>query len=289
MAEISLSVNVLERESVAVTLQPRRSLRDSLPVMLDQAGLRGALTDALDDCLVLISRPVERLDVTLYELGVRTGDALLIGPRARAETGDGMVLLNILRDSGDSIEVTDHTPLAEALPPLWNALGGGGQFALDRLTVWCARPVGDLRRTAEALGVRAGDALNLVQVRLRSSRVTMVLSAPRGGHTPFRINYSPAILGRFDRHLADQPLDIDLARVLPHGKERSISRRQAEFIEEGGLWLVQLHNDASVPMFVDNQRVTAERPVALYEGSVLSFGHGPNQPDFQLVVRFEAE
>jgi len=238
---------------------------------------------------------VQSLESTLYELGAATGDLLTIVPDGSTESNLMLppYFAHVFRDSGDTLEVSDHVPLMQILPLLPQHRGPKKATALISTSttrnVLFGRPVMDLRQTAEQIGLHPGDTLSLVEVRLQSSRVTLVLSAPRGDHQAFKINFSPAVLGRFDKNLADKRLDIDLSRVLRRGKERSVSRRQAEFTEENGVWRVQLHKDARVPMFVDNQRLTMGEPIALSENNVLSFGNSPNHPDFQLVVGLETD
>ncbi len=292
MAEISISLNMLDISSAAVQLAEDRPLRDQLPGLLDSAGVHDLTGDALDQCLVLVNRPVVHLERTLNELGARTGDMLSILPHPPARPGQGAlpVLFNVMSDSGDTLEISDHVPFGELLPALIRHFRPeGGDFDPSQYLIALGRLVARPQDTPHELGIRAGDMLSLLQVRFQSSRVALILASPRSVHAPFKVNYSPAVLGRFDRNLADQPLDIDLSRVLPRHKERAVSRRQAEFVEEDGVWIVHLHPDAGVPMFVDNQRLLFEQPLTLAEDNVLSFGPGPNHPDFQLVVRFETD
>jgi hypothetical protein len=292
MAEISISLNMLDVSSTVVQLGEEKSLRDQLPELLDAAGVHGLTGDALDQCLVLVNRPVTQLERTLNELGARTGDMLSILPRSAARPGQGAlpILFNVLSDSGDTLEISDHVAFGELLPALIRhfkpEVGGS---SLDQYLIALGRPVSRSQSLPSELGIRPGDVLSLLQVRFQSSQVALILASPRDVHAPFRVNYSPAVMGRFDRNLADQPLDIDLSRVLPRRKERAVSRRQAEFVEENGIWSVHLHPDSRVPMFVDNQRLLLEQPLIIAENNVLSFGPGPNHPDFQLVVRFETD
>jgi hypothetical protein len=290
MAEISISLNMPDVSSAAVQLAEDRPLRDQLPGLLDAAGVHDLTGEALDQCLVLINRPVIHLERTLNELGARTGDMLSILPAVRPGQGVPPILFNVMSDSGDTLEISDHVAFGELLPALIRHFKPEAEnFDPDQSLIVLGRPVAHPQSSPSELGIRPGDMLSLLQVRFQSSRVALILASPRHVHAPFKVSYSPAVMGRFDRNLADQPLDIDLSRVLPRRKERAVSRRQAEFVEENGAWSVHLHPDARVPMFVDNQRLLLEQPLALAENNVLSFGPGPNRPDFQLVVRFETD
>jgi hypothetical protein len=199
--------------------------------------------------------------------------------------GQISVSLHIMRDNDKIVEVSDHVPVREILPHLLKL--ASDQSVSSALPENCllliGRPVAFLEGTLAELGVRSGDILSIVQLHIRAASTSLLLASPRGSHPPFQIDHSPATLGRSEKN------DVDVSPILGAGREKTVSRQQARFFEENGTWHVRLHENASAPMFVDNQRVTTERPVALLDNDVISFGPSPNRPNLQLVVRFQSE
>jgi hypothetical protein len=299
MTEISVSLNVLAAGNNALTDVPfdntdaaRMPLRDLLPNLLARLGRRERASAVLDQHLLLVCRPLLGAEGTLYDLGVRTGDVIVLASPTALEDDARPpgVRFAVMSDTGDVLELSDHVPISALMPALLAFMRREGQMpGLEEPQVLIGRIVSDPDRSIEEVGAQPGYVIGLFQVRLAPSRITLVLASPRGAHAPFRVSYSPALMGRFDRSLTGHPPDIDLSRALPRGKENAVSPRQAEFVEEDGVWSVQTHRDANAPVFVDGQRLLPGQPIALAENNVLSFGSSPTRPDLQLVVRFETD
>jgi hypothetical protein len=205
------------------------------------------------------------------------------------------VTFNILDESGQVLQVSDHTPISELLPHILRNLSSNTQAMkamLDQSIILVARPVRDLESTLYELGVRNGDVLHIVQTHIRASSVKLTLTSPQNSVSPFyfEVDHSPALLGvHRDINKSPSTLDIDLSPVLPEDKLRLISRQQAEFTEADGVWSVRLYDGAKAPMFVDNERLIPDRSIQLNDNSVLSFGSNLNRPDFQVIVRLLTE
>jgi hypothetical protein len=299
MTEISVSLNVLAAGNNALTDVPlddasaaRMPLRDLLPALLARLGRRERASAVLDQHLFLVCRPLLSAESTLYDLGVCTGDVIVLAPPAPPEDAARPpgVRFRVMSDTGDVLELSDRVPFAALMPALLSFVQREGQMpGPGEPRVLIGRIVSDPGRSLEEGGVQPGYVIGLFQVRLAPSRITLVLASPRGAHAPFRVSYSPALMGRFDRSLSSHPPDIDLARAVPRGKEDAISRRQAELVEEDGVWSVQIHREANAAMFVDSQRLLPGQPITLAENNVLSFGPSPTRPDLQLVVGFETD
>lgn len=299
MTEISVSLNVLAAGNHALTDVPfndadaaRMPLRDLLPDLLARLGRREHVSAVLDQHLFLVCRPLLSAESTLYDLGVRTGDVIVLAPQTPSEDEPNRpgIHFAVMGDTGDVLELSDRVPFAALMPALLAFVQREGRMpGPGDPRVLIGRIVSDAGRNLEEVGVQPGHVIGLFQVRLTPSRITLVLASPRGAHAPFRVSYSPALMGRFDRSLSSHPPDIDLARAVPRGKDGAISRRQAEFVEEDGVWSVQIHREANAAMFVDGQRLLPGQPLALAENNVLSFGPSPTRPDLQLVVRFETD
>jgi hypothetical protein len=296
VAVISLSINLLHEAAKAVATAMIADM--SLGGLLSRLSAehlpnhdRGQ--SALNQHLLLHHHMISDMSVTPAAVGMRTGDVLTLLSQPAGERTPSLYF-NVFRESGDSLEIADDLPLGMALPYIRAAIDperSSAHEVTNPFALYWGRLImpGDLERPLDALGIRDHDLLSLVQVRRQSSQVALMLASPRGLHAPFRLDYSPAVLGRFERGQADQPPDIDLSPALGRGKEHIVAQRQAEFIEDDGAWGVALHRDAAVPMFVDNMRASATQLIMLAEGNVISFGGSPNQPHFQLVVRFEAD
>jgi hypothetical protein len=204
---------------------------------------------------------------------------------------DISVSLNILTDSGLVIEVSDATPLKELVPQILAHLNDATQLSpvtAEQSMVFIARPITDPRRTLAQLGVRTGDTIHIVRLSTYDSQIGLELcSAPNAPSTfSIRVSHSPVVLGVLrEGSQTTGPVDIDLAPYLPADKQLALSRRQAELVEEDGVWSVRLVEGAQAPLFCDGQRVTATRLTRLADRSVLAFGPSPNRPDFAIIVR----
>jgi hypothetical protein len=311
MAEISISLNILDDSGAIAEIAGQAPLQQSLPNLVLAATASTALTGGigqaalLEQSLLLHSRPLKNVKRTLHDLGVYTGDVLTIWPRhpERNSKGGGPEMLeivfNIVPDRGDLLEVSDDVPLADLVGAL-TAFARRERYTVQhREYMLCfGRVISNLAQTPLELGLRPGDLLSLVRVRLRPSRVTLALISPRKLHPPIRINASPAVLGQSHQmpsgtstgnlHLGTPP-DIDLAALLPAEKVQFVAYRHAEFNEEQGVWSVSLSAEASLPLWVNDQRVDPQRPMILTDDQVLSFGNAPNQPDLQLIVAYETD
>jgi hypothetical protein len=118
-------------------------------------------------------------------------------------------------------------------------------------------------------------------VNTRHSLVPLILASPIKAHLPIRIDHSPAVLGRSDKS------DINIASLLPPTSPNAISRQQVRFTEDNGVWSVRLHENASVTTYVNKQQLTVERPIALTEGAMISFGIDLERPTLSLFVKYE--
>ena len=143
------------------------------------------------------------------------------------------------------------------------------------------RTISNAQVALRELGIQDGDMIKIEPLTIRPSLVSLLLASPLKAHAPIRIDHSPAVLGRSDKS------DVNIASLLPPTSPNAISRQQAKFTEENGVWSVRLHENASVVMYVNKQQLTVERPVALTEGAMISFGVDLERPTLTLFVKYE--
>lgn len=292
MPEISLSLLLPTAEAFAVQIVDSEPIGSALPSLmrLDQR-LRA---DSLPNCAVIIAQAAEIGSATLHDLGARSGDWLILLARRltpvqnaatlASKTG---VIFTALPDDTESLIISDNVPLDNLLPALLALNAPLAKLTPKQVILAVGRSVIDLERRPRELGIKSGDLIGVMPITPITHRVRLRLVSPRALHPPFVVENSPAILGRYDSLLAEKAPDIDLTDALPPNKARAISRRQALFTEQDGVWRVMLHPESGVPMFVDSRRLAPDRPMILAEDNVISFGVSPNRPDFQLLVRLE--
>ena len=292
MSALSLSLILHNTEAFAVQVVDAEPLNSALPRLLRlDARLR---SESLQNSLVIVAHTVEIGTATLRDMDARSGDWLIVLARRFTPVQNAATLANktgvifaALPDSGETLCISDDVPLAQLLPhllPLSNALA---HLTPKQVLLAIGRNAIDLERRPRELGIKSGDLIGVLPLTPIARRVRLCLASPRALHPPFVIEDAPCLLGRRDSALGDQQPQVDLTDILPPNKARAVSRRQAIFTEQDGVWRVQLHPESGVPMFVDSRRLAPERAVILAEDNVISFGVSPNRPDFQLLVRLE--
>ncbi len=293
MPVISLSLLLPNTEAFAVQVVDAEPLGDALPRLLRlEPRLRA---ESLHNCLVIAAQKAEIGGATLHDLGARDGDWLILLARRFTPVQNAATLADktgvifaALPDVGEVVCLSDNIPLAELVPHLLKLRAPLARLDLKQVMLAVGRAVIDLERRPRELGMKSGDLIGVMPLTPIARRLRLRLASPRALHPPFVIEASPCVLGRYDAALGDQQPHIDLSDALPPNKARAISRRQAIFTEQDGVWRVRLHPESGVPMFVDSRRLSLDRPIVLAEDNVISFGSSPNRPDFQLIVRLEA-
>lgn len=208
--------------------------------------------------------------------------------------------LYVANDQGKVIEVEDHMTVDSIIPSLLR-LNGAEDLSPDMIrqcTILVSRRIEiDVETTLQQLGIRNGDALSLI-IHVPTSKIALLLDPMVPGFQSIRITRTGRTVGRRDEDRPESQPDYDLLPFLSYLSrqrglsseqarllERKISQQQAQFVEQDGLWSVQMIGRA--PMFVNSERLVTNQRVVLHEGNVIAFGDNPNRPILRLNVQFE--
>jgi hypothetical protein len=292
VSALSLSLLLPHSEAFAVQVVDSEPLSSALPRLLRlDARLRA---ESLQRSMLIVAHTAEIGTATLHDLGARNGDWLIVLARRFTPVQNAATLANktgviftALPDTGDHLIISDDVPIAQLVPHLLPLSANLAHLTPKQVMLAVGQTLIDFERRPRELGLRSGDLIGVMPLTPVARRVRLCLISPRGAHPPLIVEDSPCVLGRRDSALGDQQPNLDLSDALPRNKARAISRRQAIFTEQDGIWRVRLHPESGVPMFVDNRRLAPDRAIALAEDNVISFGASPNRPDFQLLVRLE--
>lgn len=276
MAQISVSLDVITKVERVQELPGSTTLEQLLTSFRSRV-------PSLEDAIFMVSYRIDDTDSALYELGVRTGDlfTLRLDAGRTPTTGEDSlsVGLNVLRPSGDVLEVSDYATVGDVqryIAAMMNANAA-------RSALYIGRYVLNLRATLDSLSMTSGDMISLVLLPTQVDHALLLVPA-RGGYSPFRVRESIAVIGS-----AGTATTIDITQILPRRKRHLVQGPQAEFTKINDVWHVKVLPTANAPFFVDSQRLFPHRPKALFENNVISFGSSPTEPLLQLVVQFDAE
>jgi hypothetical protein len=116
----------------------------------------------------------------------------------------------------------------------------------------------------------------------KSVRSALVVASTVNSKAPIRVTQVPAVLGRSDQ------CEVNVAPMLPANQTNSISRQQVKFTQENGIWMVQLHENASMPcVYLNKVQITKDRPVSITQGAILAFGPDVKAPVLELYLMME--
>lgn len=288
MAQITVSLNVLNNQGFPIELPATHTLDDVLTMLLRRDG--GV---QIAETLIVLGYRVTNYSSTLYELGVRAGDVLTLMPEdaLSREAGDAPARGETLTirtctvyPTGDVLEVSDNARISAILPRLGTLLGK----ADFKPTLYIGRYVGAERTRLADLGLERGDLLGVAVMPTHAEHI-LVLNPGRGERQPFHISASPTLMGGFgptDRPTAPA---VDISDLLARRQKYLIQGAQVEFLKINGVWHIQLLPRANTPVFVDSQRLLRRRPKVLAEENVISFGTSPTEPLLTLVVQSSLE
>jgi hypothetical protein len=275
LALISVSLDVLD------TVQQFRSWPVDTPLSQLRTAC-GYRTSELENAGFIVSYQIDEPDTVLYELAVRTGDVFTLLPTAprlpEAGPGELVVGMNVQRPTGDVLEVSDNATVADIQRELGRFAGTRG-----RPVLYIGRYVVDLDATLADYRLANGDMVSLAMLPSHQDAVLLLVPA-RGGYSPFHVEGQRAILGGAR---PGEPVTVDIGNILPRRKRSVVQGPQAELMRINEMWHIQLLPSASLPMFLDSQRLMPMRPKALHENNVISLGTSPTEPLLQLVVQFE--
>lgn len=275
MALISVSLDVLKE------VQQFRSWPVGTPLSQLRTAC-GYRTSELENAGFIVSYRIDAPDMALNELAVRTGDVFTLLPTTPTlpEQGPGELVIgmNVQRPTGDVLEVSDNATVADIHRTLGRFAGARG-----RPVLYIGRYVVDLDATLADYRLASGDMVSLAMLPSQQDAVLLLVPA-RGGYSPFQITDDSAVLGG---SRPGEPVTVDIGNILPRRKRTAVQGPQAELLRVNEVWHIQLLPSASLPMFLDSQRLMPLRPKALYENNVISLGNSPNEPLLQLVVQFE--
>ncbi|GAB4547717.1 MAG: hypothetical protein OHK0023_09590 [Anaerolineae bacterium] len=292
MSVISLSFHIASQGAFSIQLGERTTFEEVLPKLHPFTQPAQPIHPVLTT--IVVAHTILPLTVSLHELGIRSGDHLLILSTETSQTnftfGEGAmvgVLCVFLPTAGETLLVSDDEPLTAVLPHMIRHFPTLSGYVLERLRVASGRSLIDTRRRLSDADLKRGDILALVTHALPTASSRLRLLSSRDLHPPIMVTTSPSVIGRYDRG-ASTPLDIDLSTILPSNRVVQIAHRQVIVSEQSGLWQVRLHPDARIPAFVDNRRLSVDYAVTLHENNVLSFGFSPNRPAAQFIVELSS-
>lgn len=278
MAQISVSLDIVNKIERTEAVSGSTTLEQLLP------GFHRRVP-SLQDAMFIVSYRLDDPETALYELGVRTGDifTLLLEPGSpSAPMQENISIgLNVLRPSGDVLEVSDYATVSDIRQHVAGFVGANS----SRAALYMGRYAPHLSATLETLGVSSGDILSLALLPTQVDYALLLVPA-RGGYSPYRVRESSALMGGLQ---SGTTIAIDITQILPRRKRHLVQGPQAEFSKINDVWHVEVLPTANAPVFVDSQRLFPHRPKAIFENNVISLGSSPTEPLLQLVVQFDVE